>query len=57
MMFAMDKVTEMGHATQGKSMLPIIFVNVGRNIDFRYMRLTYKINILSFFQQRMHRKG
>ena len=32
MMFAMDKVTEMGHAIQGKSMLPIIFVNVGRII-------------------------
>ena len=57
MMFAMDRDTETGHAIQGKSMLPFIFVNVGRNIDFRYMRLTYQIYILFIFQQRMHWKG
>ena len=54
MIFAMDKVTEMGRAIQGKSMLPIIFVNVTHNIDFKYMRLAYRIYILSIFQQRMH---
>ena len=32
MMFAMDRDTETGHAIQGKSMLPFIFVNVDRMI-------------------------
>ena len=40
MMFAMDRDTEMGHAIQGKSMLPIIFVNVDR-----YRFQIYEIDI------------